>query len=81
MVISATSAEPAEISPEAHDMVGRMRQLMDADLDEYLMADHARALNVELNCDQDNFQQAWSTMCSKERSAWKRLLLHRRPSE
>jgi len=66
-------------SIEALGMVERMRYLMDSDLDEYDMASLARELNRQLNIDQANFEQAWSVMGSKERGAWKRLLVHRRP--
>jgi len=66
-------------SNEALGMVERMRYLMDSDLDEYDMASLARELNRQLNIDQANFDQAWAIMGSKERGAWKRLLVHRRP--
>lgn len=66
-------------SLEALEMVVRMRRLMQADLDEYDMADRAREMNDEMNVEQETLEEAWRVMGSRYRSAWKRLLVHRRP--
>lgn len=79
MAIVASAAMPAEVSDEARGMVSRIRDVMSRDICEYEMADLARALNKELNEQQEAFDEAWDVIESHERAAWKRLLIHRRP--
>jgi hypothetical protein len=64
------------MSGEALDLAHRMRMLMGEDLDEYDMADKARAMALT----GDQLIQVWPVLTSTERSAWKQLLELERPN-
>jgi hypothetical protein len=60
----------------ALDLAHRMRMLMGEDLDEYDMADKARAMALT----GEQLTQVWPVLTSTERSAWKQLLELERPN-
>lgn len=63
-------------SPAAMDLAHRMRAVMQMDLDEYDMADKARAMALT----GEQLIQVWPVLTSTERSAWKQLLELERPN-
>lgn len=63
------------LSGAAIDAAHRIRAVLSADLDEYDMADRARALEIA----PEDLSSAWTVLTSNERSAWKALLKLERP--
>lgn len=68
--------ERAKTRAAGTDAAHRMRKVMDADMDEYDMADAARALPVT----SEQLDAAWHVLASAERTAWKKLLELKRPT-
>lgn len=66
----------ADTATVGADAAHRMRTVMAADMDEYDMADAARALALT----NEQLDAAWTVLASQERTAWKKLLELKRPT-
>ena len=70
MAITASIPADRGPSPAAMDAAHRMRAVMLLDVDEFDMADAARALDIT----NEQLADAWPVLTSTERAAWKQLL-------